>query len=221
MNRARIAVLLVLPLFAVPALVTRVADEQAERIGAGLARASQALVSQESSQAKRDREVVTDWRAQLADLWDELASAPACEVESASPRVRTRSAGPVGIRVRAKTVLAIAEQGARPSGIFLEAEGKRPAGLMLLGVGGLGIGLQDGDILTHAAGQPATSEGQVVSLVLSARGARQPQIGGRVWRSGVSFPLVVDQPYLPQRAGHEPKKERAKREAMARPDGTG
>lgn len=217
MRRAWLAVLLALPVFAVPALVTRMADEQAERIGAGLAKASRALSSGESRRT-RDREMVTDWRAQLADLWDELAAAPASAVSSSPAKVVGKPRGHRGIHVGAKTVLSLAERGTRPSGIFVQAEGKRPAGLMLLGVSSLGVGLRDGDILTHAAGQRATSEGQVVSLVLSARGARQAQIGGRIWRDGVSFPLVVDQPYL---SVSQEKAPAANRDPEPRSDGTG
>jgi hypothetical protein len=67
---------------------------------------------------------------------------------------------------------------------------------MLIGVGGLGVGLRDGDILTQAIGRPAVSEASVVGAVVQARGARKPQLSGRIWRDGVSFPLVVEQPYV-------------------------
>jgi hypothetical protein len=85
---------------------------------------------------------------------------------------------------------------------------------MLLGVSGLGVGLRDGDILTHALGQPATSEGGVISAVVAARGARQAKLSGRVWRAGRTLSLVVEQPYvLPAR--------RAERAAPKVADGAG
>ena len=209
-------------MLAVPVLVTRFAERQAEQIGAGLARASQAFSSTGTSAVERDRELVTDLRAQLAELWDELAATPPLANLPAPKPTRSVSPGaPAGIRVAADTVLSLAESGASPNGVFVPAEERRPAGLMLLGVSGLGIGLRDGDILTHAAGRSATSEGQVVSLVLAARGARQPRIFGRVWRDGRSFSLVVDQPYLPARETQAPAKARAKHASIERPDGTG
>jgi hypothetical protein len=222
MVSARIAALLTLPICAVPVLVARVADEQAVRLGAGLATVSQLLSAAQRERAhERDSELVSDWRAELADLWDELSRAPIDRVEAALPAPRATTSGTKGLHVKAQTVLEIANRGARPGGIFVAAEGKRPAGLMLLGVSGLDVGLRDGDILTHAAGQPATSEGQVVSLVLSARGARQARIGGRIWRKGASFPLVVEQPYLSPTSQGAPTGERAKHESIAPSDGTG
>ena len=51
-------------------------------------------------------------------------------------------------------------------------------------------------LLTHALGQPAVSEAAVVAAVVRARGARLARLGGRIWRNGRSFSLVVAQPYL-------------------------
>ncbi len=222
MVRVRNAALLIAPILAVPVLVARIADEQAVRIAAGLATASHLLSTVKRERThERDSELVSDWRAELADLWDELGQTPIDDVEPSPAAPRAQGAKARGLYVRAQTVLEIANSGARPGGIFVAAEGERPAGLMLLGVSGLGIGLREGDILTHAAGQPATSEGQVVSLVLSARGARQARIGGRIWRKGASFPLVVEQPYLSPGAEGSTAAERAKHESIARSDGTG
>ena len=116
-----------------------------------------------------------------------------------SSHTPTTSAPPVptrGIRVSAATVLRIANSGARPVGIPVPAEGARPAGLMLSGVSGLGVGMQDGDVLTHAGGRPALSEADVVGLVIAARGKEVPSIGGRFWRDGEPWNLVVEQPYV-------------------------
>ena len=116
------------------------------------------------------------------------------------PRGTARgTSGPVpkrGVRVSAATVLRLANSGARPSGIPVPAEGPRPAGLMLTGVSALGVGILDGDVLTHAGGRPALSEADVVSLVIAARGRQVSAIGGRFWRNGEPWNLVVEQPYV-------------------------
>jgi len=101
--------------------------------------------------------------------------------------------------VSADKVLQLAEQGVRPGGIPVSSSGKRPGGLMLVGVGSLGIGLREGDILTEALGRPAVSDAAVVGAIIRARGARQSHLSGRVWRDGRTFPLVVAQPYLEAR----------------------
>jgi len=105
-----------------------------------------------------------------------------------------------GIRIRAQTVLRIANSGQRPTGSPIQASGQRPAGLVLHGVGALGVGLQDGDILTSAAGRPALTPGDVIGVVLASRGARVAVISGRFWRNGQPWQIVVEQPYLQ----HEP-----------------
>jgi hypothetical protein len=100
-----------------------------------------------------------------------------------------------GLHVRAAAVLRLANAGVRPSGVPVPASGTRPGGLVLHGVGGLGVGLRDGDILTDVAGAPASSLGVVVSAVLAARSKRAPAVSGLVWRDGTFWPIVVDMPY--------------------------
>ena len=110
-----------------------------------------------------------------------------------------------GIRVAASTVLRLANAGLCPSGAPVQAVGGRPAGLVLSGVSGLGIGMQDGDVLTRAAGRPALSPGDVVGVVLASRGAGAPEISGQFWRDGEPWQLTVEQPYLaPPRTPPDP-----------------
>jgi len=106
-----------------------------------------------------------------------------------------------GIRVSAESVLRLANNGARPRGTPVKATKERPAGLELHGVGALGLGLRDGDVLTHAGGRPARSEADVVAMILASRGARAPEISGRFYRDGVAWNLVVEQPYLNRPSG--------------------
>lgn len=121
-------------------------------------------------------------------------------VDSVSP-LRASSASvargaPRGLRVAAERVLRLANAGVRPTGIPVDSGKSHPAGLVLYGVGGLGIGLRDGDILVEAAGAPANDSGAVISRIIEARGARVAAISGKVWRGGHVFPIVVEQPYL-------------------------
>lgn len=199
MHRGVVALLLLLPFGLTQLLVDAVADQQATRLGSLLATFGEGLDVAEPRQKARDKDEVASWRAQLAGLFDELPAAEDADGEHGTTRMHKVSAPRAGgVFVSAERVLAIARSGARPSGIPVAASGSRPAGLMLTGVGGLGVGLHDGDILTHALGQPAVSESTVVGAVIRARGARRPQLSGRVWREGRSFSLVVAQPYLDQ-----------------------
>jgi hypothetical protein len=67
---------------------------------------------------------------------------------------------------------------------------------MLSGVSGLGVGIQDGDVLTEAGGRPALTESDVVSMVIAARGKQAKAIGGQFWRNGEPWSLIVEQPYV-------------------------
>ena len=201
MRRWVVAGLLLLPFGVVPALAGWLAEREAVRLAHGLWLVSDAFQLAEPRQKEADRDEVALWRAQLAELWEEPSRPAAAATTAAASRASVsrrapRSAPPTGLFVSAERVLMLARQGARPSGIRVPATQHRPGGLMLMGVSGLGVGLEDGDILTHAVGQPAVSEEAVVSAVIRARGARQPQLSGRVWRDGTTFALVVAQPYF-------------------------
>jgi hypothetical protein len=100
------------------------------------------------------------------------------------------------IFVSSKTVLRLAESRARPRGVRVKAEGARPEGLRLLRVAELGIGLQDGDVLTRAVGQPALSSSAVVQAVLVARARGDKVLEGEFWRAGERWVLRVEQPYV-------------------------
>lgn len=106
----------------------------------------------------------------------------------------------IGIRIREAKVLALSRSAGLPSGTLVAASAERPAGLMLSGVGGLGVGVQDGDVLTHAAGQPVRSVAQVIGLVAGARHARAKAISGTVYRGAQQIQLNVEIPY-PKRRG--------------------
>jgi hypothetical protein len=98
--------------------------------------------------------------------------------------------------IDAATVLRLANGGARPRGTFVGPAGKRPPGLLLAGVSNLGVGVADGDVLFQVEGVPATDEGTVVGIVLSARAHREKTVSGRLWRGGERWNLTVEMPYV-------------------------
>lgn len=123
-----------------------------------------------------------------------LESMPALSASKGSKQ-RAKVHGSRGVRVSSAQVLALAARRAMPKAVPVKASAQHPAGLQLRGVSGLGLGMQDGDVLTEAAGQKATSLAVVVGVVLAARGRQAPEISGRFYRGGVPYTIVVEQPY--------------------------
>lgn len=125
---------------------------------------------------------------------------PAVEEPAGRRRPATRDAGPKGakeprgLRIREAAVLRAARSGARPSGAPVPASGERPAGLRLLGVGHFGVGLRDGDVLTHVGGAPARSVDTVVAAVAGALRARAPMLSAVVWRGEQPIQIAVELP---------------------------
>jgi hypothetical protein len=121
---------------------------------------------------------------------------------------RTGAAPPLpkrGLRVRADTVLRLANARVMPQGNHVAATGERPEGMRLSGVSALGVGVMDGDVLTSVGGAPASSRQAVVSAVLAARAQRAPLISAVFWRADEPWQLLVEMPYLdPQRASPPP-----------------
>jgi hypothetical protein len=111
--------------------------------------------------------------------------------KKAKPAATQRS-----IFVSAEKVLRLADTKVSPRGVRVPADGPRPAGLKLAGVGALGIGLRDGDVLTRAVGQPALSSSAVVRAVLVARARRVKVLEGEFYRGRERWVLRVEQPYL-------------------------
>jgi len=129
--------------------------------------------------------------------FNEVQNVAGAALDAKRPRqpTRARVATAHGIRISAAQVLALAARRAMPSAVFVKATAQRPAGLLLSGVSALGVGMQDGDVLTEAAGQKATSVASVVGVVLAARARQASEISGRFYRGAVPFSLAVEQPY--------------------------
>jgi hypothetical protein len=101
---------------------------------------------------------------------------------SKRPAKTTNIAG--GIFVGKETVLRLVRAGVVPAGQPVAASSSHPAGIQLAGVGALGIGLVDGDILTEVEGRPVQTEGQVVGMVFAARSRHAEQMSAVIWRAG-------------------------------------
>lgn len=153
------------------------------------------------------REVVVDWEAverQVAsgDATDARAEVPlpSAKATSASPTKgntsKSQKKGTKGVFVSAEQVLRLSKVARVPAARFVEKKGERPAGLQVAGVGGLGIGVQDGDVLTHVGGAEVKSSAAVISTVLQLRAKRAAAISGEFWRGQERFQIVFQMPYL-------------------------
>jgi hypothetical protein len=189
---ALIAVALTVPLFGARAWSTAYAD----RLAVAIASSVSAVVPNVNPPPSDDP-IALDDDSLVASSNDERAlAAPA---KDSKARAHGHAAGVArGIRISANQVLALAARRAMPQAVHVRATAQHPAGLMLRGVSALGVGLQDGDVLTEAAGQKATSVATVVGIVLAARGRQVPEISGRFYRGWVPFGLSVEQPYPKQ-----------------------
>jgi len=121
------------------------------------------------------------------------------------PAVQKRVVPTKSIRVGAQTVLCIAESGIQPSAKPVPHKGKRPAGIAVFGVGALGLGVADGDVLSEVLGQPVKSQAQVVAMVIAARSRNMSEISGILWHGTQAFSVTVEQPYdVPNCSADEP-----------------
>jgi hypothetical protein len=106
------------------------------------------------------------------------------------------AAKPQALFVSAGSVLSLSRAAVRPRGSFVPQTSEHPAGLRLVGVGALGIGVRDGDILIDAMGIVPRSSGEIIGAVIEARARRERVLSGTLWRSGHTFRITVEQPYL-------------------------
>jgi hypothetical protein len=110
------------------------------------------------------------------------------------PRKPAARRPPSGLLIAAPRVRAAARHGVRPTGVPVPAGDGHPAGLALLGVSALGLGVRDGDVLTRAAGSPATSPEAVLHAVTAAVHRGDPVITGEVWRGSHRMVVTVEVP---------------------------
>jgi hypothetical protein len=188
-----IVLALMLPLPVLAAGTSAAADALGSRSGRALSVATRGVLRPSPAAGSPVFvEALVAPESSAGDAWASGTMRPApARREAASARIPKK-----GVRVRAEVVLRLVNSGARPSGFPVPAQGDRPRGLALSGVSGLGIGLEDGDILTHAAGRPALTPADVVGVVIGSRVEHAPEIWGRFWRNGEPWNLVVEQPYV-------------------------
>lgn len=184
-----------------PALVVsggrELADAIGTRIGAGLGSAFSVLG------APRPAPLVLIEPLEAPDDASSLSLASTVQARPSKagrkPRAGAHAGDPApapGVLVSARTVLSLANRGVSPSAVLVPPSGPRPAGLRLAGVGALGIGMRDGDVLTRVLGVPVSSVSAVADLVIRARARQLPRISGEFWRDGRPRTVVVEQPYL-------------------------
>ncbi|HYJ11429.1 MAG TPA: hypothetical protein VEX18_20545, partial [Polyangiaceae bacterium] len=65
----------------------------------------------------------------------------------------------------------------------------------------LGIGVQDGDILTEALGITPQSPGQLIGGIIEARAKQARYLSGTLWRRGQVLRITVEQPYFRSESG--------------------
>lgn len=103
--------------------------------------------------------------------------------------------------VSADRVLSLSKRAQVPASRYVAGSGNRPAGLQVAGVSGLGIGVQDGDVLTKVAGAEVRSSAAVISIVLKLRAKKAPAISGEFWRGQERWQIVFEMPYLEPKPG--------------------
>jgi hypothetical protein len=187
---------LVLP----PLGAVRLGQALADRWGAAIGREAAAVAGYLIPTPMPPPAPVVEDSSLGVELDESLARAPdAGKPPTAAERKAGKRRGAparVGVFVPAATVLRLAQAQVMPRAVAVGPLGARPAGLRLIGVGGLGIGMRDGDVLTRVLGAPVSATGEVVSRVISARGRRAREISGEFWRNGAACSIVVEQPYL-------------------------
>ncbi len=193
-------------------------DARAEAVGHALGTLQRIDDDEQSWALPEDPQSVIEESLHAEDPVDELGDTTAPDKakarvtrQGAQPAVRRRQASqsstpqseyPVpkrGLRVRTPRVLELAKARVTPEGSYVSSAAGRPGGMRLSGVERFGVGLRDGDVLSHVQGVPATSRGAVVSAVMQARAARAPAVSAIFWRDGEPWRLVVEMPYLPER----------------------
>jgi len=183
---------LLLPLLALPVLTRSCADHLADSITLSLLSAfppgSGAYASSASDEPRDEEAILSETPALRAAVHQAQSEHRGAARVYRAPALR-------GVRVSAAQVLALAERRAMPQAVPVKANTFHPAGLLLRSVSALGVGVLDGDVLTEAAGQKASSVGTVIGIVLAARARQSPEISGRFYRAGVPFQVTVEQPY--------------------------
>lgn len=192
------------PLFPLPLLLAlaawgsaRAADRAAAALGSALHAVASVVGTEQRPSEGDEAEVVIPTSALVTrDAFEGEPSAIAAPKRGKAKPGGAAATETRSIFVSSAQVLRLANARVKPRGIRVAADGKRPAGLKLVGVGGLGIGLRDGDVLTRALGQPALASSAVVRAILVARSHRVRVLEGEFYRGYERWTIRVEQPYL-------------------------
>jgi hypothetical protein len=141
-----------------------------------------------------------------AEAPDDATSGTGASAQGGHRRTSRRAGGASGMGAGARSGLDVsAERVARLTarqlrGIgattVVDAEG-RPVGARLSGVGALGIGLVDGDVVTSIDGQPTVTGDAATAAAMAAYGSGEAAVHGRVVRDGQAIAVTV---HVPPRA---------------------
>lgn len=189
-----LTIVLVLALLAPPVAVARANQQLADRCGVTFGQELAAVVARVVPRRAPATPPPPVFALNEAD--EQSLAAPPEKGKSRSGKSKRAQAKKRGVFVPAAAVLRLAEARAMPSAVPVPAQGTRPAGLRLVGVGGLGIGMRDGDVLTRVLGGGVASVADVVGRVIAARDRHVREISGEFWRDGEAWSVVVEQPYL-------------------------
>jgi hypothetical protein len=182
------------------AAVTRVATDRSERafhdwgvaIGHG-------LPSPSSVSPAPEVELLPDFGSdEMSEL--ELAWLSADVAPGAKPSKHAkkghRTSPDLSIHIDEKRLVELSRTRSIPAGRPVPATAVRPAGIALFGVGGYGVGLKDGDVLTTVEGRSVQAEGQVVGVVMVMLARHARRISGEFWRGERRGSIVVDVPVV-------------------------
>jgi hypothetical protein len=189
-----------IPLAAVA--TTRWLERAARDAGSSLAsemrgvRGVRATVGEESAGVAPPEETEVTEGSEDADA--PLASDTECRDPRTTRHARQRRRT---VFVDQQTVLRLASSGFVPSGTPVAQTVTAPAGIALFGVSALGLGVQDGDVLTSVSGRAVRTEGQVIARVIAARARQERNISAVFWHHGAPCSLVVEMPYVSQPSG--------------------
>jgi hypothetical protein len=110
---------------------------------------------------------------------------------------RTPAEAPdLAVHIDEKRLVELSRHRSIPEGRPVPAQGTRPAGIALFGVGGYGVGLRDGDVLTAVEGRSVQAEGQVVAVVMVMLARHARRISGEFWRGERRGSIVVEVPLV-------------------------
>jgi hypothetical protein len=139
----------------------------------------------------------SDELAELELAWLSVDAAPGTKpAKHAKKGHHTARPPELSIHIDEKRLVELSRNRSIPAGRPVPAKGVRPAGIALFGVGGYGVGLKDGDVLTAVEGRSVEAEGQVVGIVMVMLARHARRISGEFWRGDRRGSIVVDVPIV-------------------------